>query len=72
MPDQITQDRRLVQRIDEHGVNLSDREQEMVESFLLRLGGALDAGQKRIWGPGRELSEAQRRVAEAIDERRVR
>lgn len=57
---QLQQDRRLLQRIDDHATGLSPREATMLESFL-------------VWTEsGKPLTEKQRKVAEDIDEHRVR
>lgn len=57
---QLQKDRDLLHRIDDHGVGLTPRETEMLESFL-------------TWTErGSPLTEKQRKAAEDIDERRIR
>lgn len=55
---QLLEDRRLLKRIDEYGKELTSSEVKMLESFL-------------VWVESRELTPAQRKVAEDIDDRRV-
>lgn len=56
--DQLTRDRNLLKRIDVYGDNLLPREKDYIESFMR-------------WVETKELTPAQRKVAEDIDERRV-
>ena len=55
---QLLEDRKLLKRIDDYGKDLTNSEVKMLESFL-------------VWVESRELTPAQRKVAEDIDDRRV-
>lgn len=57
--NQLASDRNLLKRIDEYGKGLTPGEVELVESFMK-------------WVETKPLTEKQRKVAEQIEERRVR
>lgn len=55
----LSEDKKLVERVDQFGKGLSKNEVDFLESCLERVGS------------GRELSEKQRKWLEDIDERKV-